>query len=436
MRQTADAPSANMGKARARLQMALRVAGRPMVAYCLCASFLLVAYAATAIAMSSTKDWADTGPLALTQPALSQRLPGAINPDQALDDCFPAANRAADKRYKVVGGYVDGRPYYACYQVVAATGYVLDVKVVDGVGFPINDAGIFKRGGAWPWRGVATSTPGFVTGGAGLAVLLAFGWIYNRRQPERLLTATPWTRRPSVLWAVATVAPVIGWLAVALWPKVSWATRSRVLMQATLCYAGAFFVFAVANAAFVSDQWALAIYGFLTIGVAYDLAANPLWLRRVPMRMEATDAFDSVAIQRALDGVYALSQRQLPQGLHAKVAEIRKEILELLPHASEFPPGSRELFVVQQTATDYLPTSVETYLALPATYATTAVLPGGKTALQILADQLDLLDKKMDEIDDAVRHRDSERLLIHGRFLEDAFGSQSKELDLPQAGRD
>ena len=135
-------------------------------------------------------------------------------------------------------------------------------------------------------------------------------------------------------------------------------------------------------------------------------------------------------LQRALDRVGAMSQR-LPEEPRAKVAEIIGAILELIPQAGLFPPGSRDLFVLQRTATEYLPTSVDAYLALPASYATTAVLRDGRTALQILGDQLDLLDVEVGEIGDAVRHRDSERLLVHGRFLEQVFGRGSNELELP-----
>jgi hypothetical protein len=163
------------------------------------------------------------------------------------------------------------------------------------------------------------------------------------------------------------------------------------------------------------------------------------WLRRrasAPMVSDSrrpgarVDPADPVAIRRALDRVGAMSQR-LPHEPRAKVAEIIGEILELVPQTGLFPPGSRDLFVLQRTATEYLPTSVDAYLALPASYATAAVLRDGRTALQILGDQLDLLDVEVGEIGDAVRHRDSERLLVHGRFLEQVFGRGSNELELP-----
>jgi hypothetical protein len=141
--------------------------------------------------------------------------------------------------------------------------------------------------------------------------------------------------------------------------------------------------------------------------------------------------FDPTTIRSSLDRVDMLSQQDLPEEVRAGVAAIRQEILELLPHASRFPRGSRDLFVLQRTATEYLPTSVEAYLALPATYAAAVVLQDGKTALQILRDQLDLLNVEVAEIGDAVRRGDSERLLIHGRFLEATFGRKPNDLGLP-----
>ena len=48
---------------------------------------------------------------------------------------------------------------------------------------------------------------------------------------------------------------------------------------------------------------------------------------------------------------------------------------------------------------------VEAYLALPYAYATTRDLEGGKTPLDLLRAQLQLLDEKLDEITDAVHRR-------------------------------
>jgi hypothetical protein len=64
-------------------------------------------------------------------------------------------------------------------------------------------------------------------------------------------------------------------------------------------------------------------------------------------------------------------------------------------------------------------------MSLPQDYARRIELDSGRTALQVLEDQLDLLDSKTREIADAVLSQDAQRLLVHGRFLEDQFENRS-----------
>jgi len=139
-------------------------------------------------------------------------------------------------------------------------------------------------------------------------------------------------------------------------------------------------------------------------------------------------AYHPETIRRALDRAYASTHGRLPVDIQAKVAEIRREILDLLPHLDDFPPGSQDRFVIQRMAADYLPTALDAYLALPPKLDDRS-LPDGRTPLQALREQLDLLDAKLDEITEAVYQRDSDRLLAHGRFLEERFGGG--ELGLP-----
>ena len=126
-----------------------------------------------------------------------------------------------------------------------------------------------------------------------------------------------------------------------------------------------------------------------------------------------------------------MSRTRMPPDIQAKIAEIRQEVLDLLPSLSAFPAGSQDLYVIQRTATDYLPSTLRAYLALPESYATTRVLQGGKTPQQLLREQVQLLDEKLDEIADAVHQHDTDRLLANGRFLEERFGKDSGGLSLP-----
>lgn len=168
--------------------------------------------------------------------------------------------------------------------------------------------------------------------------------------------------------------------------------------------------------------WVLVVIALYAVGAV-------LGPRRRPK--VAKDTFDAGEIRRSLDRAYQMTHGRLPASAQTRVAEIRTEILELLPHAAEFPPGSPDLYVLRRMATDYLPTTIQAYLALPASYAAGRELQGGRTPLQVLEEQLELLDAKMDEITEAVRRRDSDRLLANGIFLEERFGQVRDGLALP-----
>jgi hypothetical protein len=171
--------------------------------------------------------------------------------------------------------------------------------------------------------------------------------------------------------------------------------------------------------------WVLVVAALYVLGAV----AGP---RRRPK--VAADTFDPQQIRRSLDHAYQMTHGRLPADAQAKVAEIRQEILALLPHAAEFPVGSPDLYVLRRMALDYLPTTIEAYLALPPSYATGRVVKEGKTPLQVMKEQLDVLDAKMDEIAEAVHQRDSDRLLANGIFLDERFGRAADGLGVPRSG--
>lgn len=111
----------------------------------------------------------------------------------------------------------------------------------------------------------------------------------------------------------------------------------------------------------------------------------------------------------------------LPIDVQVKVEQIRRKVELLLGYADRFPPFSADLYVVRRTAVEYLPRTVEAYLALPPDYAHRVLATTGKTALQELKEQLDLLDRKLDEIAEDLERRDLDRLLANRRFLEARF---------------
>src|SRR5581483_9534731 len=123
-------------------------------------------------------------------------------------------------------------------------------------------------------------------------------------------------------------------------------------------------------------------------------------------------------VERDLRRQLSLIDHRVPRSIEVRVRDITTTITEVLPRARELGPASRDLFVLQRTADDYLPTALNTYLNLPRG----AVVGDGKTADQVLTEQLDVLAAQLRQIKAAILRKDSDALVAHGRFLEDKFG--------------
>jgi hypothetical protein len=113
-------------------------------------------------------------------------------------------------------------------------------------------------------------------------------------------------------------------------------------------------------------------------------------------------------------------RRELPIDVQVKVEQIKRKADVLLGYADRSPPFSQDLHIVRQTTADYLPRTTEAYLALPGT-DDPVVAATGKTALQELREQLELLDSKLDDIAQDLQRQDLDHLLANRRFLEERF---------------
>jgi hypothetical protein len=121
----------------------------------------------------------------------------------------------------------------------------------------------------------------------------------------------------------------------------------------------------------------------------------------------------------------------LPPDVEKQVDRIRRKADVLGRHPDRFPIGSKDLYVVQHTASDYLPTTVRAYLEVPS-WSVETPTADGRTPLQMLHGQLDLLEAKLDEIADGVRKQRVDNMLANERFLEENFGSSEAELTIPR----
>ncbi len=94
---------------------------------------------------------------------------------------------------------------------------------------------------------------------------------------------------------------------------------------------------------------------------------------------------------------------------------------EILPRLDCLPLGAPELYLIERTVSDYLPTAVEAYLRLPSGYVSSQPGSHGRAALDVLLEELDFLDAEMRQVAEVVHRTDMDRLLAHKRFLIDRF---------------
>ena len=133
--------------------------------------------------------------------------------------------------------------------------------------------------------------------------------------------------------------------------------------------------------------------------------------------------FDPGRVQRSLSEKVAAVSGRLPPEVMSRLRRIELAIRsEILPRLDGFPPGSVELYLVERTACEYLPTAVDAYLRLPLGYVSSQPGSHGRTALAVLIEELDLLEAEMRSVASTLHRADMDRLLAHKRFLIDRFG--------------
>ena len=76
-----------------------------------------------------------------------------------------------------------------------------------------------------------------------------------------------------------------------------------------------------------------------------------------------------------------------------------------------------------------MPEALNTYLSIPAGFATTRVLENGKTAQDTFKHTLAELEAKVRELGDDLASQDAHAFLVHSKFLNEKFGPQG--LDAP-----
>jgi hypothetical protein len=136
-------------------------------------------------------------------------------------------------------------------------------------------------------------------------------------------------------------------------------------------------------------------------------------------RLTQSLSFD--ALLERFDRLVNQARAQLPPKMVGLLDSIRRSIQEVLPRLTDTPAFDDNLFTVRETIARYLPETLANYIALPPMFRVTRVLKDGKTARDLLMDQLLVLDKQMKEVVGNLARGDADALLANGEFLEAKF---------------
>jgi len=140
--------------------------------------------------------------------------------------------------------------------------------------------------------------------------------------------------------------------------------------------------------------------------------------------------FDPRHLQKLLSEQIAAVAGRVPPEILIRMQRIELTIrTEILPRLDCLPLGAPELYLIERTVSDYLPTAVDAYLRLPTGYVSSQPGSRGRAAVDVLTEELDFLDAEMRAVAEEVHGTDMDRLLAHKRFLIDRFKREDASND-------
>jgi hypothetical protein len=196
---------------------------------------------------------------------------------------------------------------------------------------------------------------------------------------------------------------------------VSYLTSRRNLAGSALALVGA----GLALADPVGAQGLLLVVGLYLVG-ALSVRGHPRVSRF---------GFDPRQVQKSLAEQIGAAAGRVPPQVLTRLQRIELTIrTEILPRLDCLPLGAPELYLVERTVSDYVPTAVGAYLRLPNGYVSSQPGSHGRAALDVLVEELDFLDAEMRQVAEVVHRRDMDRLLAHKRFLVDRFRREDAQV--------
>jgi hypothetical protein len=158
---------------------------------------------------------------------------------------------------------------------------------------------------------------------------------------------------------------------------------------------------------------------------------------RVPERpklREDGDPRTGPEVLAVLDRLVANARGWVPETDVATVRRIRDRAALALPATDEpLPLADHDTWLLRQICIDYVPGALDHYIALPADLASEPLLDG-RSARQVLDEQLDLIERRLEELATRIYRREAGGLLIHARFLAESLRPDPFQARLAELG--
>lgn len=145
------------------------------------------------------------------------------------------------------------------------------------------------------------------------------------------------------------------------------------------------------------------------------------WLA-VPKRAPLTlDQLPQLSLDDAIDLVVRELAPRLTTEAQTQMKQIQTLVHELAPRFGQpgFPMDAR--IEITNAVTRDLPSSLQSYLALPPGFARLHVVRDGKTSHTLLLEQLRLLHEELGEMAAGVYGKDADKLVAQGEYLKQKF---------------
>lgn len=181
--------------------------------------------------------------------------------------------------------------------------------------------------------------------------------------------------------------------------------------------------------------------GVAAIGYAAGLVVGGLWwgwpsTREAPFEaLSFKDEGDArEAMGRALSGVRRLTEhnpgQRIPPPLRQRILSLCDSLEGLLDQweRSRGQLSLQETFHARHIAISYLPEALNTYLSIPAQFATTKLLGNGQTAQATFEGVLGELETKVRQLGDDLAGQDAQAFLTHSEFLKQKFGQSAERI--------